>query len=240
MDGSIHNASQKPLTVHEPGTHGVTRSTRGFTLTELMILAGILAVLSFVILPTMKSRRHSGRQWNCVNNLRQIGLAFRIWAGDNQGRFPMEAATNNWGSREFVGGSNAFPHFRCMSNELNDPRALLCSHDDRRDPATNFNAGFNDSHVSYFVGVDCRGQDQNESNGQMIIVGERNLSTNRVVARGLLTLATNQPVRWTRDLHNRRGNLLQTDGSLLWNLTDAQLTAALAKAGRATNRLVLP
>ncbi|HET7623909.1 MAG TPA: hypothetical protein VFM25_01500 [Verrucomicrobiae bacterium] len=68
----------------------------------------------------------------CVNNLKQIGLAFTLWAGDHDGRFPFNVSTNDGGSLELsVVGANGFlidpvPTFRAMSNELKTPVILIC------------------------------------------------------------------------------------------------------------------
>jgi len=80
----------------------------------------------------------------CVNNLKQIGLAFRTWAIDNDGRFPFHQSTNNGGTMELCGraggdgDSNAALHFRVMSNELSTPLILLCPKDRARTRARDF------------------------------------------------------------------------------------------------------
>lgn len=82
----------------------------------------------------------------CVNNLKQIGLAFRQWALDNGDQFPFNVATNAGGTMEFcaVGqdgfDDNAFRHLRVMSDELNTPKVLVCPKDRARKPATDFSS----------------------------------------------------------------------------------------------------
>ncbi len=92
--------------------------------------------------------RPPGQQINCVNNLKQIGLAFRQWAIDHEDQFPFNVSTNVGGTRDLclVGNDgfdcNAALHFRVMSNELNSPVILVCPKDKSRKPA----AGFPDLH----------------------------------------------------------------------------------------------
>src|ERR1017187_9579944 len=67
----------------------------------------------------------------CVNNLKQIGLSFRIWALDNDGHFPFNVSTNSGGTMEFCAmgpdgfDRNAALHFQVMSNELSTPLLLV-------------------------------------------------------------------------------------------------------------------
>lgn len=80
------------------------------------------------------------QQINCINNLKQIGLAFRIWAGDNNGQFPFNVSTNAGGTMELCRlGEDGFDlsaaiHFQVMSNELNTPKILVCPDDKTRKP----------------------------------------------------------------------------------------------------------
>jgi hypothetical protein len=80
----------------------------------------------------------------CVNNLKQIGLAFRIWAGDHGDQFPFNVSTNAGGTMELctVGkddfDASAFLHFQIMSNELNSSLVLVCPQDSTKQAATNW------------------------------------------------------------------------------------------------------
>jgi prepilin-type processing-associated H-X9-DG protein len=81
---------------------------------------------------------------NCINNLKQIGLAFREWALDHNDQFPFNVPTNAGGTLEFCAldkegfDRHAALHFQVMSNELNTPLMLICPKDRSRKAATSF------------------------------------------------------------------------------------------------------
>ena len=55
----------------------------GFSLVELLVVVGMIAILLAILLPTLGSAREASKRANCVNNLRQLGLAFRSYAQAN-------------------------------------------------------------------------------------------------------------------------------------------------------------
>jgi type II secretory pathway pseudopilin PulG len=233
----------------EMKTQRTTRGGGGFTRMELVVVICVVAVVMALLLPALAAaKRKSSKVSGCVNNLKQTGLAFRLWEGDNDDKYPMQVSVTNGGAMELAVAGNVSTIFRVMSNELSTPKMLFCPQDAGRHYATNFTTDLNHQTISYFVGLDAEDQYP-----QMILSGDDNLEVNGVRVRpGILNLATNASIKWTPDErhgrdqqwhirkpHWRVGNIGLADGSVA-STTTLTFRSALVNTGTATNRLVIP
>lgn len=205
------------------------------TLVELLVVLGIIAVLAALLLPSLSKAENRAARISCVSNLKQIGLASRIWEGDHGNYYPMAVSETNGGTMGFVNGLNAFRHFQVMSNELSTPKVLLCpaESDENRFTGTNF-VNFSNSNLSYFVGIVA-----NDSNFTMILSGDHNITNGTSVRKGLLALTSNAPTGWTSEIHNKVGNILLADGSVQQESTIG-LQGQIANTGVSTNLVQMP
>jgi hypothetical protein len=107
-------------------------------------LAGVTAVGAAMLLPALAKAKDRAQSVACVNNMRQINLALRIWADDHGNRYPFMVSKDQGGSLEYCDRNadgydlNAVRHFQVLSNELNVPKILVCPEDDSKSAASSF------------------------------------------------------------------------------------------------------
>ena len=208
-------------------------SGRAFSLFELLVVIAVLMLLAAIMLPILTRRPNNSRS-GCTNNLKEVGLAFKMWAGDNGDKYPMQVSVTIGGAMEPATNGIVFPVFQVMSNEMNDPEVVICPEDTSRSPAPDFTTAFSNTNISYFVGLDA-----DETQPAMFLAGDRNITSWTPARHGILELTTNHVGGWTHEIHNSKGNILLTDGSVQ-QVTASNLNYLLQNSGAATNRLLMP
>jgi prepilin-type N-terminal cleavage/methylation domain-containing protein/prepilin-type processing-associated H-X9-DG protein len=189
---------------------GMGRRAGAFTLVEMLVVIGIIAILAALLLPAVESSQMRAKRIVCENRLHEIGIAFQSFAHDHNSKFPMQVQRSNGGSLEFaqngyrVNGPFYFEyrHFQPLADILETPKILICPADVTRLPANNF-ATLQNSNVSYFVGVNAE-----YSQPMSILAGDGNLVTSSTIFHGVAGSAP----RWTAQQHHFKGNVLFADG----------------------------
>ena len=133
-----------------------------FTLIELLTVIAIIGIIAALLLSALSRANARAKRIECVNNLRQSGLAFQMFANDHGGKFTTQVSTNDAGSLEFVTAGYqivgrrfyfSYQLFRPLSeNQLLTPNVFACPADLQRWAATNFSR-FDNWNLSYAIGI---------------------------------------------------------------------------------------
>jgi len=174
----------------------------GFTLIELLVVIAIIAILASMLLPALAKAKQKAQRTACLNNLKEVGTGYRLWAGDNGDRVPAQQTVAQGGYKDATGGGGAAPltcnqpnlgpiigpatglvtgagvafNYVVMGNEMGQsPKLVVCPSDDRNAAATFTNTSGVGPYFSAATLSYFVGVGANDVYPQSIEGGDRNL-----------------------------------------------------------------
>ena len=108
----------------------------GFTLIEILVVIAIIGVLAAILVPTLAAAKRRANRSHCINNLREMGKAFRGFADDNGDRLPWQLnamlRAHHQVNQNGTMGNNAYFSIRALRQDLAVPKLLVSPCDPER------------------------------------------------------------------------------------------------------------
>jgi prepilin-type N-terminal cleavage/methylation domain-containing protein len=109
--------------------HNGTKEGSAFTLIELLVVIAIIAILASMLLPSLSLAKQAGQRMSCLDNQKQLGYSFTMYASDNSGFFPPRSGVSRWPQM-------LYPYYKtvsvlvCPTDAIHHPQSMS-------DPDTN-------------------------------------------------------------------------------------------------------
>jgi type II secretory pathway pseudopilin PulG len=176
MQSSVNQLADKSATTAPRATLPTQTTAPGMpgwaiALVVCGCLVPVMAIMAALLLPALVAAKNKAQVINSESNLKQIGLAFKIWADDNNDQFPFNVGQAQGGVKELCEtDGNGFEKnpaavFMVMSNELSTTRILVCPNDNTKQPAADF-ASLTANNISYQL---RSGTNVNEGNPEEVL-----------------------------------------------------------------------
>ncbi len=198
----------------------------GFTLIELLVVIAIIAILAALLLPALSQAKQQAKDVQCISNLKQVAIGFKLFASDHEGHYPWHTSAREGGTYGIKAG-DGWRNYMAASNELSAPNILVCPSDRDTLTSTTWSSGpqgfanlnRRGKALSFFTGLDAF-----EEYAVTLLSGDRNIvgaepDNCRSVSDSpgvpaLLLKGDNTKIAWSKEIHRSKGNIAAGDGSV--------------------------
>jgi competence protein ComGC len=227
------------------------RELQAMTFIEVLVVIVVVLALAVLALPSLARAKAKANRISCISNLKELGTAYRLWEGDHGDLVPSQQSVKKGGWADFLTNANqgaiCWTNYAILQNELGQaPKILICPADERSSAADFTNHFKDDTHVSYFVGVNA-----SDTYPQAIMGGDRNLGPGTTPdpdygfspksGKGNDVISPiSSPVSWSLRIHSAgnpvgAGNILLGDGSGQQTSSSAYLNREWLPNAQGTN-----
>ena len=196
------------------------KTSRAFTLVELLVVVGIIAILIAILLPTLAKSREAARRAACLSNLRQVHTAFFFYAGNYKDQVPLgyRAGNKQFNSMMYSFTTSKVVLFGWLYNDhlMPNPNVFFCPSE--TDPRSLFNTSANpwppgaDPAKHCYSGYGCRPEIELPDDPLPDLIMPRlTRFRNKAIFADLTAVVTRVDTR-----HKTGVNVLYGDGSAVW------------------------
>jgi prepilin-type N-terminal cleavage/methylation domain-containing protein/prepilin-type processing-associated H-X9-DG protein len=196
------------------------QSPRAFTLVELLVVIGIIAILIAILLPTLAKSREAARRAACLSNLRQVHTAFFFYAGNYKDQVPLgyRAGNKQFNSMMYSFTTSKIVLFGWLYNDrlMPNPNVFFCPSE--TDPRSLFNTSANpwppgaDPTKHSYSGYGCRPEIELPDDPLPdLILPRLTRFRNKAIFADLTAVVARVDTR-----HKTGVNVLYGDGSAVW------------------------
>ena len=208
------------------------KASKGFTLIELLVVIASIGILASMLLPALGKAKSRANRIKCVSNLKQIGLAFKTYANDNEDKFPWFAKSSGAAAVTAL-----VPVWQAVGVELGNAKIMRSACDGARTDGTTF-ATITAANISYWF---CVGAD--ELKPSTFLAGTRNIAAGTAGALTITAASTWSATSIMSGLLADQGQGTLSDGSAAqYKNVDLgrQATAHIASSGGSTTGATTP